>query len=158
MKDTQRKKAYDWEDSWEYSSLRGMSETGLRHWVRWACKQYGVKPPKVKLHWRVTGGTSFYWGETDTIEFRKRHANVWTALHEASHKIADELLGEHLEPHSPHWLGIFMALLVKAGYAPRKALEASADAAGLKYVSPAKIGPRKIRKHYRSAARKRRHY
>lgn len=157
MKDPQVKAAYAWEGDWMYSRYRALSGVGVRRWVQWACKQYGVKPPVVRIHRLAKGGTSFYDPSTHSIEFRKRHLNMWTALHEAAHAIETQLL-DAKQPHGPEWLGIFLALLLKAGVAPREALYGSARAAGLSYSPPGKIGPRAIRKHYKKARRKKRHY
>ncbi len=157
MRDPQRTNTYAWEDGWMGSNARALSISGARNWVRWACGQYGVKPPVVRGHRRVYGGTSFYDPNTHAIEFRKRHLNVWVALHEAAHAICDTLL-EVEEAHSPQWLGIFIALLDKTGYAPYVALTASAESFGLRHIPRGKIGPRKIRKHYSRARRHRRCY
>jgi hypothetical protein len=157
MRDRQRTKVYAWEDTWGCASNRGLKLAGARHWVRWACGQYGIKPPIVRGHYRVRGGTSFYQPDDHIIEFRKRHLNIWVSLHEAAHAICDILLDVE-EAHSPQWLGIFLALLEKAKVAPGVALRASADAARLSYIPSGRIGPRKIRKFYRRARRHRRCY
>lgn len=157
MLDPQREKVYAWEDTWGCAMGKTLSLAGARTWVRWACGKYGIKPPPVRGHYRFHGGTSFYDPETNSIEFRKRHMNIWVALHEAAHAICDTLLDID-EAHSQQWLGIFMALLEKAKVAPRVALRASADSFSLRYTAASRIGPRRIRKHYRRAARKRRCY
>jgi len=157
MRDRQRVQVYAWEDTWSGAGRRSLALSGVRKWVRWACGQYGIKPPAVRGHFRVRGGTSFYEPNDHTIEFRKRHFNMWVALHEAAHAICDVLLDIE-EPHSPEWLGIFLSLLEKADYAPRVALLASANAAGLKFVPSSKIGPRRIRVNCPRAARQKRNY
>jgi hypothetical protein len=115
MTDKQKKKVYGWEDGWiDWRSGKRLSEADVRYWVRWACKLYGITPPKVRFHARQFGGTSYYQPGDHFIEFRRRHMNVWSALHEAAHAITDTLLGDNLEGHGPQFVGTFATLLAAA--------------------------------------------
>jgi hypothetical protein len=147
MKDPQQKRVYAWENQWiDWRPKKRLTEAQARMWVRWACKLYGVKPPRV-LFYKSEKGTSIYDPNTHQIKLRPRHMNIWVCLHESAHAITDCLLGDELEGHGTHWVGVFRALLDTA-------LVESVKKAGIKSAPLGKIGPRTIRYHYSEARAK----
>lgn len=113
--DKQQQAVYGWENGWiDWRHSKRLTESEVRYWVRWACSLYDVKPPVVRFHRRQMGGTSFYDPNDHTIEFRRRHMNIWCALHEAAHAITDTVLNPDLEGHGKQFMGTFTILLTKA--------------------------------------------
>lgn len=146
--DPQQLKVYDWEDKFVHSRIEAMSIGSARWWVRWACKQYKVKPPIVSARPDYKHDFSFYRTLDHRVALLKRHRNIWASFHEAAHAIAWTLLGDFT--HGPKWLGIYMWLLSTAGIAPLSALKASAKEAGLRWSHMGNIAPNKIRKRLRT--------
>jgi|GEM_PF-7012068 len=165
MADSQQQAVYAWERQWRFWNRAGVPVQYLRRWVRWAERLYRVPPATLLFPTRSKGVNGNWlpsqcapaapWG-SGAITLRPHHRNVPIALHEVSHWIDGQLLGQFsgFEGHGPQWLGIYLYLLEKARVAPRVALHESAREAGLKWVSDGRIGHKAIRQHYRGAVRR----
>lgn len=132
MNDPQVKRVYAWEKKWVYSEEANLFEDGAQAWVSWACEQYDIPIIPTKLDPDPNCKVSNYW-EDNTITLAPKHMNTMVCLHEAAHGIHRYFFGLAAESHGPEWLGIYVHLLCKARYAPRIAITASLDAAGLVY-------------------------
>ena len=65
--------------------------------------------------------------------------NPFIACHEIAHYILDTLdHDEDAEPHGPEFICVYLDLLIKEQVAPRSALEASLEQAGIKWTKPAR--------------------
>lgn len=126
-----REAAYTWEGQWKHWNLKMFDSLyGPRHWVRWACRKYGTKPPAV--HPLPAKGELTYYGSlTHTIHLQPQHWNISTVLHEAAHCILFRKTGERFEDHGKEWLGVYTWLLIQSKHWPTIALSSSAKAAGL---------------------------
>ena len=135
--DPHRKAVYRWEDEWYEWSRNTIGIKQCRAIIRRACKWYKVPYPTVVHH--DVRSMSFSVPSEDYIslqggDHRERGGrNVATALHEAAHHIAYKLHGERIQDHGQTFLGIYMALLVRAKVAPEIALTSTAKAKGLKW-------------------------
>jgi hypothetical protein len=156
--DPQKDALYHWESKWKDWNRKTDSLHTCRQYVHTACAYYDIPPPSVKSH----GGRAYSWYQADenyahtttvraagktksAISFnRHRGLNVVTALHEAAHAIASVLLPWEMADHDPRFVGIYLWLLVKAGVAPRIALEASLTAAKISWDK--KTTPRHLKK------------
>ncbi len=139
LADPQQMRVYAWERKFRYSEEETLKKSGIQEWVNWACDMYAVphilcKPdpnPKAKI--------SHYWND-NKISLARKHMNMMVCLHEAAHGIHTHYFGFPAEAHGPEWLGIYVRLLTKARFAPKIAITASLEAAGLLYrkgcVSP----------------------
>lgn len=159
MSDSQKNRAYAWESSFKSFNEHSVPRLRLRRLIRSAERRYRIPPvtiefmERVRKHKRYAKIASEYIPETHTITLGWNDHNYAIALHEVSHAIVDYILGYELEPHGPHWLGVYMWLLGWAKVAPTEALEASARVHGLTWCSAGKIGPEKIRTTYRRMVR-----
>lgn len=133
MKDRQAERLYRWEESWRDWNRQTQTLVDARKFVRTACAKYSVKPPTVVSHRHTE--LPFYMPVVARISFNKKYRNPAIALHEAVHHIIYVLLGETVEDHGREFVGVYLWLLDNAGIAPRIALEASARAVGLRWVS-----------------------
>lgn len=154
MTDPQRLKAYAWESLFKTFYTHTTNRRELRRLIRRAERKYHVPPTKISFvnrqhrAKRYAKIQSAYNPITHSIVLGHKDQNHALALHEAAHAITDYLLGDHLEPHGKHWLGIYFWLLEWTGVLPRSALQASARNLGLRWASVEKVAPRMIRKSY----------
>lgn len=161
MADSQQKAVYSWERQWGSWSRRSSSQQAVRQAIRAAERLYRIPPMVIQFRKRAKNAAGAWLPSTynsfGLVAIRPHHTNIATGLHETAHAVLDRLMGwapKGIEDHGPQWLGVYLCLLTHAKVAPREALEASARAAGLKWIGPGWIGPRKIRKHYRGKIRK----
>lgn len=139
-KDWQRDEVYQWEWKWRSWGVSTHQLNGLKTWIVWACKRYGVPGPKIKKHSAKKDATSWYDNKKNLISLSTNHLNIAVALHEAAHYIAYKHFGDM--SHGKHWLGIYLHLLESARIAPRAALLGSVNAEGLIYSS--NLTPKKV--------------
>lgn len=162
---SQQQAVYNWESSWRGWITKSAGKRDVRRAIRRAERLYRVPPVPVVFKTRsknregrrLASGYHITWLEAGWITLRPHHQNVPIGLHEAAHRISHYFFGwdpPGFEDHGPQWLGIYLCLLADAGVAPRTALEASAAAAGLRWRSPAWVGPRAIRRRYRAVIRR----
>lgn len=78
------------------------------------------------------------------VTFNRGTLNPPIVLHECAHYICDAIFGTKLEDHCPEWLGIYMWLLEGWRVAPRKALQASAKARGLRWMQTWLVSPKRL--------------
>ena len=164
MEDSQQRAVYAWEGLWHGWVNKSASQQAVRKAIRRAERLYRIPKTCISFYTKsknkegVRLGSRFdYVHPVGCIQLRPEHCNIASGLHEAAHAVMAALLGwtpKGIEDHGPQWLGVYLFLLADAGLAPRVALEASARDAGLRWTSPAKVGPTKIRKHYRGLVKK----
>lgn len=163
--DEQQAAAYAWENKWESWNRPSASRYAVRKAIRAAERKYAIPHTHIifvknNRSTRITDKRSgmglklatLYEPNIHQIRVRPRHCNIAVGLHEVAHAIHDKIFGNvstvRLQAHGPLWLGIYMWLLIHFEIAPREAIVASARAAGLKWASLARIGPRQIRRCY----------
>lgn len=164
MTDSQQRAVYAWEAQWHGWVNKSASQRAVRRAIRNAERLYRIPASPISFYTKAKNkeGTllpsKFDYGHPrGGVRLRPQHCNIAIGLHEAAHAVMVALMGwtpKGIEDHGPQWLGVYLCLLADAGLAPRVALEASARDAGLRWTSPAKVGPKKIRKHYRGLIRK----
>lgn len=160
-KDTQRARLYAMEGKFADWNRKTDSLADCRRMVETACAYYNVTPPRVTSH----PGRAYSWSQTElpeatthsvrskgrcktVISFnRVRGLNRATALHEAAHTIAANLLPWEMADHDPRFCGLYLWLLCKAKVAPRIALEAAFRAAGVKWR---RMPPRTVKARYKA--------
>lgn len=146
--DPQEQTAYSWENSFTQHGKK-LTEKEMRTAIKRATRIYRV--PMVQLRCVSKDSRSrkklmsYYDPNTHLISIRPRHMTLDVALHEAAHAIADWILGWDIEIHGPHWLGIYMTLLIKFKVLPQSALEATALERGLKWTPLWRVSPTRIR-------------
>lgn len=129
MEDPQQWPVYKWEGTWTDFNRKTLSLAGCRLLVRRACRQYGVKVPKVfagpiKAKW------AYYHSLKHHICLNTAAMNIAIALHEAAHAIVSRLSPRSTD-HGPTFLGVYLDLLSE--FYPASALYASARRAHLRY-------------------------
>lgn len=141
--DPQQQAVYAWETMWPRWNISDIRLLDCRTYIRWACRQYGVKDyPAVKQH----DGRAFSWSCGNVISLNANyHKNVAISLHEASHYITDRIFGA-VEHHGQEFLGIYMALLTDAQVAPGLALAATAEAHKLKWLPYRSISSKTLKR------------
>jgi hypothetical protein len=150
--DPQKQAVYAWEGAWKDWNETNQTIPELRRIIRKACRMYRVKPPTVTAHTHKEWTT--YFPDAARISFERSQRNTAIALHEAAHHIlftickqeADEESDGNFEDHGPEFLGVYLCLLAHFGVAPRTALVASAEAAGLKFLTLAEAEPVRFRR------------
>jgi hypothetical protein len=148
MKDPQKQRLYDWEDSWWGWNRNLCSLQKCRAVIRFACHLYGVSPPTVKQH----NVRSISWSipQARQISLRgvgpsgKGGLNLPTALHEATHQIVWDYYGDAVEDHGVEFVGVYVWLLNEAGIAPQRALVASLEHVDMRWdsLSPNEMPPK----------------
>jgi hypothetical protein len=88
-----------------------------------------------------------------TITLRPRHMDMGSAIHESAHAITDWILGYWLQPHGKEFLGVYISLLTKLKMLPKSALTAHAKSMRLKFCAHALIGPKHIRRRFKTRVR-----
>lgn len=136
------KQVYAWEHRWWDFNHQGITLREARHWVRWACRRFSVKPPVVRMAEKLSRRhTTFY--QEGAIHFQRRHLNVAVALHEAAHHIQDVILPKETAEHGPAWLGCYLLLLATCAHWPKTAIYESAKADGMTWLQPHSTRPRR---------------
>ncbi len=132
LNDPQAKRVYAWEKKWLYSEQPLLEADGAQKWVDLACEEYGIPSILTGPDPNPDCTISNYWVD-NTITLAPKHMNAMVCLHEAAHGIHSHYFGFNQEAHGATWLGIYVHLLCRAKIAPRIAITASLDAAGLQY-------------------------
>lgn len=135
--DPHRKTVYAWEDTWPQSRFNLLTFKQCRALVGLICKAYKVPSPRLKQHHRrsmswvipADGLMSIQGG----AHGEKGGRNLMTVCHEMAHWVLWQKHGERPQDHGPVFQSIYLSLCVKAGVAPRIALEASARFGGLRW-------------------------
>jgi len=129
MKDPQKRKVYDWEESQGWDKNATTFEVCKRR-IEQACQWYDVTVPEVRSH-RNELSWSLPW--VDVISMREDgELNVPIALHEAAHHIVFKLRRERVQDHGPFFFGIYLDLLERF-YRSNNVLRESARKAGIKW-------------------------
>lgn len=153
--DPQKALLYAWEDSfwgWNYNLVKLGK---CREVIRFAANMYGIKPPSVRSHRKVSMSWSIPQSREISLQSKgsipgKGGLNYPTALHEVTHQIIWDYYGTTVQDHGPEFVGVYMWLLSQAGIVPYEALTASLDAAGIAYqprcpeAMPSKIEPAQL--------------
>lgn len=150
MTDSQKQAVYDWEDSfwgW-YHNVVPLKK--CREVIQFASGLYGVEPPTVRSHRKVSMSWSIPQYRRISLQSVGQKGptygglNIPTALHEVSHQIVWDYYGDTVEDHGPEFVGVYVWLLSEAGMAPAAALYASLDEAEIRYrMSPPNTMPSK---------------
>ena len=128
---------YSWEQEWLDWNRNRLGITACRKLIRRACRWYKVPYPTVVHH--NCKELSYSVPEVGYVSLQggKPHKeggrNVATAMHEAAHHIGWHLRGENIQDHGPFFIGLYIALLVRAKVAPEIAITSTAKAHGLKW-------------------------
>jgi hypothetical protein len=139
VKDSQKERLYEWEDSWHFWNVNTLSLVECRNVVRTACSKYSVPAPKVRQH--NVRSMSFCIPTMNIISLQAvapknfGGKNLATCLHESAHLIVWFHCKSRPQDHGPTFLGIYLWLLEEARAAPANALYASARSFGLKWVA-----------------------
>ena len=135
--DRQKAALYAWEETFRCFNEHILTREETCKVIRRCCKQYSVGQPIVyflsrdKLEWSSCHGTEIY--------LNYYHCNYASACHEAAHYILRLLDHEDdTEYHGPEFVCLYLDLLVREKVAPRSALEASLEQAGIEWTKPAR--------------------
>lgn len=138
MKDPQKARVYAWEDTFRSFGERTLTRAVCIRVIKRCVRKYGVPMPKVLFRSRIESMplriASDYDPSVHLITLGYNDCNHAVCCHEAAHAIIDwqEL---DVEDHGPLFMGVYMDLLVYTAVAPRAALEASAEQAGIRWVA-----------------------
>jgi hypothetical protein len=129
--DPQADRCYKWQYKWADWNRKAAPLQDCRAIIKRACKVFGIPVTPVRSISKHNHYSS-YQEETHSIRLLPSHQNIPMALHEVAHAICHKLF-PRAPDHGPTFVGIFLGLLEQAGVAPKKALQASAREAGLKW-------------------------
>lgn len=147
--DPQKARLYAWEDSfwgWNYNLVKLGK---CREVIRFAANLYGIKPPSVRSHHKISMSWSIPQSREISLQSKgsipgKGGLNYPTALHEVTHQIIWDYYGKAVQDHGPEFVGVYLWLLAQAGIVPYEALTESLDQAGIRYgIFPPKAMPSK---------------
>lgn len=153
--DPQKARLYAWEDSfwgWNYNLVK-LSK--CREVIRFAANLYGVAPPSVRSHHKVSMSWSIPQSREISLQSKgsvpgKGGLNYPTALHEVTHQIIWDYYGASVQDHGPEFVGVYMWLLAQAGIVPYDALAESLEHENIDSLwlppsaMPSKIAPARL--------------
>jgi hypothetical protein len=153
--DPQKTKLYAWEDSFWGWNFNLVKLSKCREVIRFAAHLYGIKPPSVRSHHKVSMSWSIPQSREISLQSKGSNAvkgglNYPTALHEVTHQIIWDYYGASVQDHGPEFVGVYIWLLAQAGIAPYEALTASLRQAGIEFklqdpkVMPSKTAPARL--------------
>jgi len=128
---------YRFEDDWSGWNRNQFTLAECRLLIRSALDLYGCPPVTVAQHKRRS--LSWCCPSVRRMSLQAKGPNnlggknAATCLHEAAHQIGYDLYGQRIDDHGPTFVGIYLALLVKAKVAPGPALEAQLRHRGVKW-------------------------
>jgi hypothetical protein len=144
----QTERVYAWETQWSHWNHKAYDSLNQpRRWMRWAMKHYNVPYVTMGIVEPGKKKASFYRMLDHRIMLLPAHMNAASVLHEVAHAITDYYYVEE-DHHGPVWAGIFLWLMVRAGFAPKIAFTASMKEAGIKWkdgLSPQVVKKRSIK-------------
>lgn len=135
--DRQREALYDLEDRFPWANHNNATLAQCRQLIRAACDAYGIEPPTVVQHHKVS--MSWCLPQRRRISLQgigprnRGGKNAATALHEAAHQIVYDLCGDRAADHGPTFCGVYFHLLTMAGW-PAIAIRATAREHGVRWV------------------------
>ena len=134
--DRQKDALYAWESTFRSFDERTLTREETREVIRCCCRRYGLKPPRVRFMPEHKSEMSFLLGKVITMNYY--HCNHAVACHEAAHYILASLdHDEEAEDHGPEFVCLYLDLLIEERVAPRSALEASLEQAGIEWTKSA---------------------
>jgi hypothetical protein len=146
MRDTQKKKVYDWEDAVavrfsEYNT--GLSKKDVHQLIGWVIVDYGLSiVPNLRVKYEYTAprrGHADCALESDIqSSIVLVNPTVTVTLHELAHVAQMQLAQRASDPatyplHGPEFVGLYIDLLVSYGEFPERPLRQLADKMRVKY-------------------------
>ena len=135
--DRQKDAFYAWEETFRCFNEHILTREETSKAILRCCKHYSVEQPSIyflsryELEWSSCHGTE--------IHLNYYHCNYAAACHEAAHYILRSLdHDDEAEDHGPEFVCLYIDLLVREKVAPRSALEASLEQAGIEWTKPAR--------------------
>lgn len=129
-KDPQKRAVYKWQWKWTDWNHKTISWKQTKRLILAACAVFDVPPPIIHKF-----RADYSYAKNGHIWIDKEHQNVGVALHEAAHHIVQVTSGRQPDgAHGRLFVGVWLALLVHFGAAPRDALESSLRSRGIHWT------------------------
>lgn len=110
IRDSQRKKCYEWERKTHVKKAKRFNQTEMTAFIHKIFKDEGIT--SVKIKYRSGGRTSYARGESE-LAFLPCHMNNMYAAHEVAHILVYAKHRVSVAGHGPEWVSEYMRLLVK---------------------------------------------